>query len=217
MTLGTLTDRTFDAVLFDNDGTLIDSTPAVRRSWAQWAVEHGVAPQAVRQFHGVTAASIIEQVAPDVDHAAALQRITELETADLADVVALPGAAEALRQLGERAAIATSATEGLAVARLRAAGLALPTVLVSADEVTKGKPDPEPYLLAARRLGADPARCLVVEDAPSGLDSARAAGCATLAVTTTTPRCELEADAVIATLPDVRWVVTAAGVQVQAR
>lgn len=211
--LGALPD-TFDAVIFDNDGTLIDSTPAVDRSWARWADEHDIPRACLQGFHGVPAASIATQLLGEQDLDAAVARIHELEMADLDDVTALPGAAEALRVLGQRCAIATSATKVLALARLRAAGLTIPGVLVTADDVRRGKPDPEPFLLAARLLGVDPVRCLVVEDAPSGIAAARAAGCASIAVGTTTPAADLPADVVISTLADVCWTVADDGIRV---
>jgi mannitol-1-/sugar-/sorbitol-6-phosphatase len=212
-----LTDRTFAAVLFDNDGTLINSAPAVIRAWSIWAEEHGVDVFALQGFHGVPAAGIIQTVAPHLDQPAALARIIELEEGDTTDVVALPGAVEALTVLSSRAAIATSATRGLAVARLEAAGIPVPEVFVTVDDITHGKPHPEPYLVAAERIGADPADCLVVEDAPSGLASARAAGCATLAVVTTGEREELEADLVVPDLSHVQFAVGARGVTLTAR
>lgn len=210
-----LTDRTFAAVLFDNDGTLIDSTEAVRRSWRKWAIEHGVDPFSLQGFHGVPAAAIVAAVLPDGDQASALARIVAIEESDTEGVVALPGAAESLRVLGRLAAIATSATRDLAQARLEAAGLLLPDVMVSADDITRGKPDPEPYLLAARRLGVDPEHCLVVEDAPSGLTSGRAAGCSTLGVVSTHEARDLDADLVVPDLSHVEFVATAQGVRLR--
>ena len=125
---------------------------------------------------------------PEDRHQAAIARITELELADVDDIVVLPGAAEALASLvGAKNAIATSCTIPLAQARIRAAQLVPPSMLITADDVARGKPHPDPFLEAAERLGVDPTRCLVVEDAPMGLEAARAAGCFTLAVVTTTP------------------------------
>ena len=103
----------------------------------------------------------------------------------------------------------------LAKARIASSGLAAPSVLVTADQTAHGKPAPDPYLLAAERLGVDPTRCLVVEDAPLGLQAAKAAGCATLAVVTTTARDELHADAVVSNLSEVRFSADADGIRVR--
>ncbi|GAB3622797.1 sugar phosphatase [Mariniluteicoccus endophyticus] len=213
--LGSLADRTFDAVIFDMDGTLLDSTPAVVRSWTTWAQEHGITAEQMAGYHGVPAASIVADLIPEEGRAASLARVNELELADTDGVVPLPGAAQAVSgPPGDRVAIATSCTRPLAYARLEASGFAHPEVVVTVDDVERGKPAPDPFLLAAERLGFDPTRCLVVEDAPAGLAGARAAGCATLAVTTTNPRDRLEADAVIGTLADVRLVGDEDGVRV---
>jgi sugar-phosphatase len=214
--LGRLADQVFDAVIFDMDGTLIDSTPAVLRTWTAWAYEHGLTPADLTGFHGIPSAGVVRLVLPAERHDAAIARINELEITDLEGIVVLPGAAEALAALrNARNAIATSCTVPLAWARIEAAGLIPPSVLVTADDVQRGKPAPDPFLEAARRLGVPPERCLVVEDAPAGLEAARAAGCATLAVTTTTSADELVADAVVGTLADVRFVVTDAGMRLR--
>lgn len=197
--------RTFAAVIFDMDGTLIDSTPAVARSWLRWATEYDIPPEKLLGHHGVPAESIVSRLLPGTDTAAALARIGELELSDLDGVVPLPGAVSSLSVLGPRAAIATSCTAPLADARLRAAGITRPEVLVTVDDVQHGKPAPDPFLAAARGLGVDPEQCLVVEDAPQGLIAARAAGCATLAVVTTTAREELQADLVVDNLAAVTW------------
>lgn len=212
--LSALESRTFDAVLFDLDGTLIDSTPSVVRSWLTWAAEHGVDPRVLEGNHGVPAVQIIARVLPPDQVEAAHARIEELEVADVEGILTLPGSARALEVLGPVSAIVTSCTRALATARIAATGLRAPAVIVTASDVEIGKPDPAPYLLGARRLGVDPARCLVVEDAPSGLLAGHAAGCATLAVTTTTPAHVLLADAVVDTLDDVRFELTAQGVRV---
>lgn len=209
--LAALSERRFAAVLFDMDGTLVDSTPAVERAWRVLAEEEGIDPAQLRGFHGVPARGILEQVLPEERHEAAMARIVELEVADTDGVVPLPGAEDALSALAgsERplSAIVTSCTRELAAVRIQASGLTAPALVVTADDVTRGKPDPAPFLLAAERLGVDPARCLVVEDAPAGLAAARAAGCATLAVLTTTAPEELHADAVVQRLDAVRFVV----------
>lgn len=208
-----LTERTFAAVLFDNDGTLTDSTQAVLRSWTAWAHEYDLDPARLVGFHGVPAAAIVAQLLPDGDQSAALARIAELEESDTEGVIPLPGAAEALRAVGDRGAIATSATRRLATLRLQAAGLDIPAVMVTVDDITHGKPDPEPYLQAAHALGVDPARCLVVEDAPSGIASARGAGCATLALLSTTAAEELAADLIVQDLAQIAFSTTADGVR----
>lgn len=207
-------DRTFAAVLFDMDGTLVDSTAAVVRSWVAWAREVGVDPYSLAGHHGVPARAIVAKLVPTEGVDAALARIEAIELADTEDLTVLPGAADALRAVGDRAAIVTSCTVPLAEARLGATAVPRPPLVVTADDVERGKPHPDPYLLAATRLGVDPSDCLVVEDAPSGLEAARAAGCATLAVTTTTAAADLVADLVVGTLADVRFDVVRARVRV---
>ncbi|HIT75606.1 MAG TPA: HAD-IA family hydrolase [Candidatus Avipropionibacterium avicola] len=198
------------------DGTLVDSTPAVVRSWMTWAQERGIPAERLLGWHGVPAASIVTALVPPEEVDDALARITELEVGDVADIVVLPGVLDAFDALvGAHFAIATSCTRDLADARIGAAQLPSPEVVVTVDDVTHGKPDPEPFLTAAARLGVDPADCLVVEDAPMGLQAARSAGCATLAVTTTTPAEELDADLVVADLSQVRFEVTDGRIRVQ--
>jgi sugar-phosphatase len=200
-------DRPFAAVLFDMDGTLVDSTPAINRSWTTWASEHGVTGEALvaAAGHGRPAPEIVaDLVGPDRAVAAAA-RITELEILDVDGVVQLPGVADLLAGLPSADwAIVTSCSAPLADARRWAAGLPDPRVLVTFDDVAHGKPAPDCFLLGAARLGVDPADCLVVEDAPAGLTAARAAGCATLAVRTTHPEGPLDADLVVPLLSAVR-------------
>lgn len=206
--------RSYDAVLFDMDGTLIDSTPAVVRSWTRWAQEEGVPQHDLAGWHGVPAAQIVAELLPPERRAAALARLVAIEVEDTEGVVVLPGAAEALDALApDRAAIATSCTRPLARVRVAAAGLTAPGVFVTADDVEVGKPDPAPYRLAAQRLGFDASRCLAVEDAPQGLASARAAGCVTIAVTTTYAADDLDADLVLRSLADVRFTLSDGGVR----
>ncbi|USQ77754.1 HAD-IA family hydrolase [Ornithinimicrobium cryptoxanthini] len=214
-----ITSEVFDAVLFDNDGTLIDSRDAVVRSWLAWAADNGVAAEALIGFHGVPSSSIIADVAPHLDPVSATADIDGRELADLEGIVALPGATEAIAAVGWRGAIVTSATRELVTVRLAAAGFTAPEVLVSANDISRGKPDPEPYLIAAEKLAVDPTRCLVVEDAPAGLRSGRAAGAATVAVVTTSSVEELEplADLVVDDLSALTFTLEDEGVRVSRR
>ena len=214
--LGRLSDEVFEAVLFDMDGTLIDSTPAVLRAWTTWMHEYGLTREEMGRHHGMPSAQVVRSLLAEDQHVEAIRRIDELELADVHDIVVLPGAAEALDTLrSAKNAIATSCTVPLAQARIRAAQLEPPSVLVTVDDVAHGKPAPDPFLEAARRLGADPARCLVVEDAPKGLEAAHAAGCFTLAVVTTTAREDLHADAVVTNLSEVVFVPGEDGIRVE--
>ena len=204
----------FDAVLFDMDGTLVDSTASVVRSWVRLAEENGIAVQTLQAAagHGRPARDIIADLFAPEHRAGALERIGRLEVGDVGDIVALPGARDALRGSGARGAVVTSCTTGLALARQRAAGIPVPAVLVTVDDVVRGKPDPEPFLTAASILRVDPSRCLVVEDAPAGLAAGRAAGMTTLAVTTTHASADLDADMVVGDLSDVRLSPSGRGV-----
>lgn len=209
--------RTFDAILFDLDGTLIDSTASVERAWARWAAEEEIELSALRGSHGMPAAEIVARLLPPDRVAGAIARIMEYEVTDTDGVVLRPGTAEALASLpAGRAAIVTSCTRPLLSARGGAAGLVEPAVAVTIDDVHRGKPDPAPFLLGAERLGVDPARCLVVEDAPAGLRAGRLAGCATLAVDGTHELATLDADAAVANLAGVRFVTGADGVALAA-
>lgn len=214
--LDALSDLVFAAVIFDMDGTLIDSIPAMVRAWTRWAGEFGVTAEQLAGYHGVPVAGVVRAVVPAHRYDRAIARIVELELSDIEGLVVLPGAREALADLADApSAIATSSTRQLAAARLAAARLAPPTVLVTADDIARGKPAPDPFLEAARRLGVDPGSCLVVEDAPQGLVAARAAGCHTLGLTTTTQAASMDADLVIPDLGSVRFVPSPDGIQVR--
>jgi mannitol-1-/sugar-/sorbitol-6-phosphatase len=217
--LDALAGRTFDAVLFDMDGTLIDSMAGSLQAWARWATEHQVDPAHLADLGGRPAAQVIPALLAPEQVADALARIEHLENEVAAEgIELLPGTAEALSALPpDRVAIVTSCTRSLLAARLAGSRLSAPRAVVTFDDVEHGKPAPDPFLLGARRLGVDPARCLAVEDAPAGLASARAAGCTTLAVGATHPHDELDADAHAPDLSHVRFEVGPAGVTVSTR
>ncbi len=172
------------ALLFDNDGVLVDSTDAGDRAWTRWAEEHGQDPAVVLpMIHGRRAADTIALLLPADEVAAASDRINALELETAVDCRAIPGALDLLSSLGDAPwAVATSAIRPLAIARLEAAGLPVPHHLVTADDVEAGKPAPDPYLAAARALGVDPADCVVLEDAPAGVEAGNAAGARVIGV-----------------------------------
>lgn len=195
--------RRVAAVLFDVDGVLLDSRESTERGWAEWASRRGVDPQLLRgSMHGVRSADVIRALAPGLDAPSEAELVERLQEGDTAGVRPIPGAAEAIRALDPgRIAAVTSATRALATARLAAAGIEPPRVILYAGDVGRGKPDPEGYLAAAARLGVEPVEALVVEDAPQGVEAGRAAGAATIGVTSTHSASELSAaDAVISSL-----------------
>jgi sugar-phosphatase len=181
------------AVLFDLDGVLVDSTPGVTRVWRGWAIEHGYDPAAiVKLAHGRRAIETVQLVAPHLDSAAELVELERRELNDTDGLVVFAGAARLLAALPAACwTVVTSGTRRLASKRLRLAGLPVPEKLVSADEVKCGKPDPAPFLRAAELLGLRPRDCVVVEDAPSGIEAAHRAGMTAFAVPTTYSRPEL--------------------------
>ena len=182
-----------DALLFDMDGVLIDSTKAVARVWHQWALERGFDPEKIiRRAHGRPSLATVREYLPHADHDAENREVERREMADLDGVVALPGAIELLSALPpHRWTIATSCTRPLAEIRLRAAGLPIPAQMVTSNDVAKGKPDPEPYLKAAAVLGFESSRCVVVEDAPAGVRAGRASGARVIGFTTVLQPAEL--------------------------
>ncbi|MFG2146392.1 HAD-IA family hydrolase [Streptomyces sp. NPDC048696] len=204
-----------DAILFDSDETLVSSMRSVVRAWTQWAESYGMTLADVTrvEVHGRPAAAIVADLLPAHLVAEAVARLEDAEVADAVGggVVPVPGAAELLAGLpADRWAVVTSGTRRVAEARLAQAGIH-PKFLITIDDITHHKPHPEPFLLAARRLGVDPARCVVVEDAPAGLAAGRAAGMKTIAVTTTHSAAELDADAIVADLTAVSARATGTG------
>lgn len=166
------------AVLFDSDGVLVDSDASVLAAWTRWAGEAGLDPGVVASSaHGRRAADTVAAVLPQAAVVEGLARINSYEVEDAARVRAIPGALDLVSSMPTGTwAVVTSGRRALAEARLRAAGLPMPAVLVTADDVGRGKPDPEGYATAARLLGVDPAHAAVVEDAATGMAAARAAG-----------------------------------------
>ncbi|KPI29828.1 HAD-superfamily hydrolase, subfamily IA, variant 3 [Actinobacteria bacterium OK074] len=168
------------AVLFDLDGVLVDSSPVIDRVWREWAGRHGLAWEAVEPvLPGRRAVETVAVLAPQLDAEAEGRELERVQTADLAGISACAGAValtEELTRAGVPWAIVTSGSRATATTRLRATGLRVPEVLVTADDVAVGKPDPEGYRAAALRLGVAAGDCVVVEDADAGVRAARAAG-----------------------------------------
>lgn len=176
-----------EGVLFDLDGVLVDSTPAVARVWAWWAKQYGFDPdETVRVAHGRPSIATIRELLPNADHEAENSEVERREIEDVEGVVPLPGALELLTALPlDRWAIVTSCTKRLAYVRIRAAGLPEPKFIVTSDDIVRGKPDPEPYIKGARALSFAPADCIVVEDAPAGIRAGKAAESRVVALQTT--------------------------------
>ncbi len=186
-------------LLFDLDGVLIDSTPAVARVWQRWAVEHGLDPETVvRMAHGRPSRTTIRELLPnaDIDRAVLDKEDREVERREMEDldgVVLLPGARQLLNSLPPaRWNVATSCTRPLAEVRLRAAGLPIPKTMITSSDVKIGKPDPEPYLKAAAKLRFAASDCIVLEDTPAGVRAGKAAGARVIAFLTTMIRGDLE-------------------------
>ena len=195
------------AILFDLDGVLVDSRRCVELVWHAWAAERGLDPAPfLKVAHGRRISETIRLVRPDLDakaEAAVLDAMEETETGGLA---AFPGAAALLAALPDaRRAIVTSGSRAVASLRLRTAGLRPPAVFVTSADVSRGKPEPEPYLLAAERLGVPPAECLVLEDSPPGVAAGKAAAMRVIALLTTHAADQLAAaDARVAALAALR-------------
>jgi len=201
------------AMLFDLDGVLLDSTRVVAEQYTRWARERGLDPEYVmKAAHGVRTVEVVRRVAPHLDAEAETREIEGREAA--ADgIAAVPGAVALLNSIPRgRWAVVTSGTRFLATTRMRKVGIPVSDVLVTADDVKRGKPDPEPYRLGAELLGVDPSTCLVVEDAPAGIRAGRAAGMKVISLPTTCAVEELrEADAIVAGLTEVRVTLNGSG------
>jgi len=176
-------------ILFDMDGILISSIGSVERSWTKWAHLRGVDPALARKTaHGRRAIETVAKLRPDLDSEQELKVIEDIEVADNEGLTVLPGVLDLLAALpSDRWTVVTSATERLARIRLAAGGIPVPKRLVTADQVTRGKPHPEPFLAGAALLGVAPADCVVLEDSSSGAEAGRAAGCTVVATTFSHP------------------------------
>lgn len=198
-----------DAVLFDLDGTLIDSLPAVDRAWRNWALANDLDPgQVLPHIHGRRSLDSIRALAPHLDAEAQNAILRRMESTDTEGVTILPGAHALLAALPEHTwTIVTSGTSDVAQARLKATGIPIPPVAVYGEDVANGKPAPDPYLLGAAKLGVEAARCVVFEDTVAGIRSAHAAGMRAIGIASNLEPAQLaEADAVVADLGRVRVV-----------
>ena len=199
--------HTCSALLFDLDGTLVDSSTCIERHWRRWAAKHDLDLVQIMQIHsGRRTIETMRQVAPHLDLPREAAEFGAAEAADTDGIVALAGAAELLATLpAQRWGIVTSCPRVLAINRLTCVGLPIPPVLVTSEDVHNGKPAPDPYLLGAEKLGVAPEACLAGEDAPAGIQSARTAKMTVLAVMTTHARSALtDAHLVVDGLPGVR-------------
>jgi len=207
-------------LLFDMDGVLVSSLGSVMRSWRTWAEHFGVPnPQDIVVPHGTRAVDIMEALKPGVDKVVGLKFIEDIEVADVGDIQLLGGVKVLLDSLPtDRWTIVTSATRPLLLARLNAAGLPIPDELITAEDVTRGKPDPEPYRRGAEILKQDVAQCIVVEDAPNGIGAGLAAGARVIGVAGTHTVPELKAAGatwVVETLANVKATVSATGLTLE--
>ena len=196
------------ALLFDMDGVLVDSTHAVARVWHKWAVERGFDPEkVVRAAHGRPSVMTVREFLPHADAQTEDLEVERREIEDLDGVVAMPGAVELVKSLPpKRWIVVTSATRPLAEVRLRAAGIPVDG-LITANDIQHGKPNPEPYLKAAQRLGFAGSDCIVVEDAVAGIRAGKAAGARVIAFPTTSGNADLEragADWILRNCADIR-------------
>jgi sugar-phosphatase len=207
------------AIVFDKDGVLLDTMTMIRAAWADWAVVHALDPQEVLASIHMTSYELIQRFAPSADMAEEIDWIASRQSNPERSIAAFDGAAELLHGLPPAAwGVVTSARRDAALRHFRTARLPIPEVLVGAEDVPRGKPDPAGFLLAAQRLGIQSQACVAVEDAPAGIRAARDAGMFVVAVGTTHARGDLvEADVVIDALTELRVVAAAGGLEVRTR
>jgi HAD superfamily hydrolase (TIGR01509 family) len=202
-----------EAVLFDMDGTLVDSRQIVERMWLLWATEHGLRPEDVLAVaHGRRTLETMALVAPELATAEEAARLDAIEATQEGGEQAVPGAVTLLADLPvDRWAVVTSANRAIATARLTAVGIPLPRIMVCAEDVAAGKPAPDGYLRAAAHLHADPSRCVVIEDTPAGVQAGRAAGSFVVGLRTTYAALE-SCDVVLQDLRDIRVATVSNGI-----
>ena len=203
-----------EAIIFDLDGVLVNSTPCIERHWRRWALKNALdADRIISLGHGRRGAEIIAELAPHLDARDEAFRLEAVEGADTEGIEPIDGADALLRSLpADRWAVATSGTRRTATTRLAHTRLPFPRVLITSDDVTNGKPDPEPYLRAAEALGFLARRCVVFEDAPPGISAAKAAGMRVIAITSTFPIEALQnADAIIRGFAEISVSLSADG------
>jgi mannitol-1-/sugar-/sorbitol-6-phosphatase len=198
-----------DAVLFDFDGVLIDSTGNILRHWKVWADRHSIDMDEInRAIHGMRAIETMRIVAPHLDHEKEARLFMENELNDFEGITAYEGAIKLLSSLPEDSwAVVTSARKELVQRRMSKTGLPVPRVLIAADDVNEGKPSPEPYLTGARKIGVPPETCIVIEDAPAGIEAGKKAGMRVIAIASTHSRDDLQktgADCIVDRLADLR-------------
>ncbi len=205
-------------ILFDMDGVLVSSLGSVERTWETWAKARGIDPAlAIHTAHGRRAIETVRLLRPDLNDMEELQWLEHMEIEDNVGLEMLAGVERILESLPEkRWTVVTSATEKLARSRMELGGIRVPSRIVSADIVTKGKPDPEPYRKGAELLGLSPADCLVIEDSASGAKAGRAAGCKVLATLYSHSLDSLkDADWIVHSLDDVQVEISGEGLEVR--
>jgi len=204
--MGSNLNLTCKAVLFDMDGTLVDSGVVVERAWGRWAARHGIPLETVLSFsHGRPTIATMEHFLPTRDHSEELEEMDRYEETQLEGILPVPGAMQIVHALQNHSwAIVTSAWRRLAEARVLAAGLPLPKVIVPVDEIRNGKPHPEGFLQAAERLGVAPKDCLVFEDTRPGIEAGMSAGMQVVALLTTVPAQHMNHRPLIRDFRDVR-------------
>ena len=203
-----------DGIIFDLDGVLVDSTSAIERHWWKWTKKHGLDPaKTLHTTLGLTTVEGIRLIAPHLDAEVEADEIDRAEAIDTDGVVAYDGAKDLLHSIPKGWwGVATSGTRDTATARMRAAGLRIPDVLISANDVERGKPDPEPYVRAAQRMHIPPEKCVVVEDSSGGLRAALGAKMTVIAVASTHTPEELEmAHVLVMNVNDIRVSINEPG------